>query len=175
MTFAEPQTAAELRQHYKAVRSRVWPSVAVKPVFIPPAIPAYFKTTREQERRFMAEAHGLIELVIKKRPEAEFLTSEQVFRTDAIFHACATVGRCTVTEIKSQRRFRQFVTARMVFYYLARKHTELSYPAIGRLVGHRDHSSVLHGIRTVEEALQDGREPYASFYIKALAILEGGE
>jgi chromosomal replication initiation ATPase DnaA len=43
--------------------------------------------------------------------------------------------------------------ARFFVYALARKYTTLSYAAIGRLVGGRDHSSALHGAARLREIL----------------------
>ena len=52
----------------------------------------------------------------------------------------------TPVDLISQRRGRTISTARQCLYYLARRHTLLSFPAIGRHL-HRDHTSVLTGER----------------------------
>jgi len=49
-------------------------------------------------------------------------------------------------------RRRPVVQARYAFAYVARTWwPDLSYPRIGRLLGGRDHSTVLHGLRQFEE------------------------
>ncbi len=51
----------------------------------------------------------------------------------------------------SPRRARHIVRARMVFYYVCKKNTSLSFPHIGQYAGNKDHSTVMHGVRTVED------------------------
>jgi hypothetical protein len=50
----------------------------------------------------------------------------------------------------SPRRARPIVRARMIYYALARRVTSKSLPAIGRMCGRRDHSTVLHGLGKVD-------------------------
>lgn len=57
----------------------------------------------------------------------------------------------SVVELRSQRRNKQIVRARMIFMALAKQLTSYSLPQIGRWVGGKDHSTVLHAIRTVAE------------------------
>lgn len=57
----------------------------------------------------------------------------------------------TMADLKSPRRSRPVVRARMIFIALAKMLTTQSLPQIGRAVGNRDHSTVLHAIRTVAE------------------------
>ena len=51
----------------------------------------------------------------------------------------------TVQDIQGQSRKRKIVYPRHMVCYLAKKHTNLSYPQIGKLLGGRDHSTVIHG------------------------------
>lgn len=52
-----------------------------------------------------------------------------------------------IDEIKSPRKQDHLVFARQVIFYLAKTLTMLSFPAIARQIGGRDHSTVLHGYR----------------------------
>ncbi len=56
----------------------------------------------------------------------------------------------TVEKLLSKWRHRQVAHPRMVAMYLAREHTEHSYPILGRLF-RRDHTTVLHGVRKVRK------------------------
>lgn len=57
-------------------------------------------------------------------------------------------------ELKSDARNRSLAKARFELYYRLRHEVDgLSYPRIGRLVGGRDHGSVIHGIRRHEESM----------------------
>ena len=50
-------------------------------------------------------------------------------------------------ELLSDRRSRYVAWPRQEVMYRAAKETRLSLPAIGRLLGGRDHTTILHGIR----------------------------
>ena len=52
--------------------------------------------------------------------------------------------------IESKGRKSRKVLPRHVAMYLARKHTKLSYPEIGRRFGGLDHSTILHAFHKIE-------------------------
>ncbi|MEN6302287.1 MAG: helix-turn-helix domain-containing protein [Armatimonadia bacterium] len=56
----------------------------------------------------------------------------------------------SITDLRSERRHAKSVRARQIYFFVARKLTPRSLPAIGREAGDRDHSTVLHGVRKVE-------------------------
>jgi chromosomal replication initiator protein len=58
-------------------------------------------------------------------------------------------------QLQSERRCREVLLPRQVGMYLARQLTELSLEEIGAYFGGRDHSTVLHSVRKVEQALID--------------------
>jgi chromosomal replication initiator protein len=53
-------------------------------------------------------------------------------------------------EMTSARRARKIARPRQVAMFFSRERTPHSLPNIGRMFGHRDHTTVLHAIRTVE-------------------------
>ena len=55
-----------------------------------------------------------------------------------------------VTEMFSARRARNIARPRQVAMYLAKTLTSLSYPEIGRRFGGRDHTTVMHAVRSIE-------------------------
>lgn len=57
----------------------------------------------------------------------------------------------TVEDIRSARRSHNIVLPRHIAMYLARLLTTRSMPEIGRQFGNRDHTTVLHGVRRMEE------------------------
>ena len=58
----------------------------------------------------------------------------------------------------SARRSRDIARPRQVAMYLAKNLTSLSYPEIGRQFGGRDHTTVMHAVKTVENlSKSDGR------------------
>lgn len=64
--------------------------------------------------------------------------------------ACEFYG-VTELEIMSRRRAPRVAIPRQVIYYLARHLTSMSYPEIGRRIGGKDHTTVLHGARQIEK------------------------
>ncbi len=69
---------------------------------------------------------------------------------DEIQRACAAHYRIDFAEMRSARRARAVARPRQVAMYLAKKLTPRSLPEIGRIFGGRDHSTVIHAIRTIE-------------------------
>lgn len=57
-------------------------------------------------------------------------------------------------EMVSDRRAREVARPRQISMYICSRLTPLSTPAIGRLHGGRDHTTVLHGIRQIEKLRQ---------------------
>jgi len=60
-----------------------------------------------------------------------------------------------MTDLKGSKRHRSVVVPRMIATYLARKHTHLSYPDIGRAFGGRDHSTAMHACQKIDWLLQN--------------------
>jgi len=62
-----------------------------------------------------------------------------------------------LSDLQSKRRHKSITMPRQVCMYLARKHTRFSLQEIGGYFGGRDHTTVMHSIRTVEQRV--GEEP----------------
>ena len=69
---------------------------------------------------------------------------------DEIQKACAAHFKIDPAEMRSKRRARAVARPRQVAMYLAKKMTPRSLPEIGRIFGGRDHSTVIHAVRTIE-------------------------
>lgn len=59
------------------------------------------------------------------------------------------------SDLLSNRRNRSIVRPRQIGMYLAKNLTSRSLPEIGRRFGNRDHTTVLHAIRKVEQLMSD--------------------
>lgn len=77
---------------------------------------------------------------------------------DEIQRACAAHYRIDTSEMRSQRRARAVARPRQVAMYLAKKLTPRSLPEIGRIFGGRDHSTVIHAVRTIEALRKDNAD-----------------
>jgi chromosomal replication initiator protein len=92
---------------------------------------------------------------------------------DEIQKVCAAHYRIDAAEMRSQRRARAVARPRQIAMYLAKKLTPRSLPEIGRIFGGRDHSTVIHAVKTIEAMRLDNPEMDAD--IRALQRqLEGG-
>lgn len=66
----------------------------------------------------------------------------------------------SVEDIIGASRRRPLVTARQVAMYVFREATELSYPAIAREFGGRDHTTVIHAVDKIGKLMAERRQIY---------------
>ena len=64
--------------------------------------------------------------------------------------ACSDLFAVSELDIRSQRRDASSVLARQWAMWAARRFTKHSLPTIGRCIGDRDHTTVIHAIRKIE-------------------------
>ncbi len=77
---------------------------------------------------------------------------------DDIQKACAAHYHIEHSEMRSKRRARAVARPRQIAMYLSKKMTPRSLPEIGRIFGGRDHSTVIHAVRTIEQLRQTNPE-----------------
>lgn len=75
-------------------------------------------------------------------------------KIEDILRACCKYFDLTRSQITAARRTAPVVYARQIAMYLCKFYTTKSYPEIGRRLGGRDHTTVLHGHRKVEAAIK---------------------
>ena len=66
----------------------------------------------------------------------------------------------TVEDIWGKSRRRPLVTARQIGMYVMRELTDLSYPAIAREFGGRDHTTVIHAVEKIGALMKERRQIY---------------
>lgn len=66
----------------------------------------------------------------------------------------------SIDEIQGQSRRRPLVTARQIGMYVMRELTDLSYPAIAREFGGRDHTTVIHAVDKIGDLMKERRQIY---------------
>ena len=76
--------------------------------------------------------------------------SSRQISIDAIQNRVASHYGVRVAEMFSPRRARNIARPRQVAMFLAKYLTSLSYPEFGRQFGGRDHTTVMHAVRTIE-------------------------
>lgn len=60
-----------------------------------------------------------------------------------------------LSDMTSSSRLKQVAFPRQIAMYLSKQLTSLSFPDIGRKFGGRDHTTVLHSVRKIEELMRD--------------------
>ncbi|WP_279111794.1 chromosomal replication initiator protein DnaA [Hoylesella timonensis] len=73
---------------------------------------------------------------------------------DEILEKVCNHFNVSVSAVNGRSRKQDLVTARQVSMYLAQKYTKMPASRIGKLVGGRDHSTVIHSCSRVEQRLQ---------------------
>ena len=92
----------------------------------------------------------LAERVIKRAVKID----DEPLTIDDILEKVGKHFNVTTQNINSRSRKRDFVIARQVSMYLAQKYTKMPASRIGKLVGGRDHSTVIHSCTQVEQRLK---------------------
>ena len=81
-------------------------------------------------------------------PEQKRITIQQ------IFDAVTKYYNVRLSDLQSKKRHKSIAFPRQVCMYLARRHTRYSLEEIGGYFGGRDHTTVLHAVRTVDEDIK---------------------
>ena len=100
-----------------------------------------------------------IDLELAKAALGETATPEQRRITiQQIFDAVTNYYNVRLSDLQSKRRYKSIAFPRQVCMFLARRHTRYSLEEIGGYFGGRDHTTVLHAVRTVEKDCKDDPE-----------------
>ena len=82
-------------------------------------------------------------------------------RTDEeLLAEIASILKFEVEALKGKSRQRPLVTARQIAMYVFREMTDLSYPAIARLFGGRDHTTVIHANEKIQRLMSERKQIY---------------
>ena len=98
-------------------------------------------------------AHSqLADLLTDSRPKAR--TDEELLAD------IAAILKFPVEDLKGRSRQRPLVTGRQIAMYVFRELTDLSYPAIARLFGGRDHTTVIHANEKIQRLMSERKQIY---------------
>ena len=64
----------------------------------------------------------------------------------------------SASDITSKRRNQEFVLPRQIVMYLCRQLTEVSLNNVGKILGKKDHTTVIHGVNKIEEDIKKNEE-----------------
>lgn len=103
--------------------------------------------------------HGVIDLELAKSALGDMVAPEQ--RRITIQQICDAVTKyynVRLSDLQGKRRHKSIAFPRQVCMFLARRHTRYSLEEIGGYFGGRDHTTVMHAVRTVDHDIKSDRE-----------------
>lgn len=74
---------------------------------------------------------------------------------DSIQKLVADHFKLKVADLKSEKRFKNFVIPRQIAIYLSRELTKASFPEIGEKFGGKDHSTVIYAVKKISSVMND--------------------
>jgi chromosomal replication initiator protein len=102
---------------------------------------------------------GVIDLELAKAALGEAATPEQRRVTiQNILDVVTKYYNVRLSDLQSKKRHKSIAFPRQVCMFLARRHTRYSLEEIGGYFGGRDHTTVLHAVRTVDGDVKNDRE-----------------
>lgn len=102
----------------------------------------------------MANAQMTLPLA-RQALEEHVRRAEPMLTAEQIETVVATFFGLTPAEMHTSRKTRTIALARSVAMYLTRKHTRLSYPEIARVMGNKNHSTVIQAVRRIQAVLKE--------------------
>ena len=88
----------------------------------------------------------------------DIYNSAKVITIDKIQNVTSNFFNITLSDMLSPRRSRPLARPRQVAMYLAKKLTSRSLPEIGRKFANRDHTTVIHAVKTIEKLTESNDE-----------------
>jgi chromosomal replication initiator protein len=110
--------------------------------------------TRLQAQHAFHRKPITVEFAQRTMPEL-FASNKPDVTVPQIIQAVAKLHNIRSADITGTKRTRTLTRPRQIAMFLARTHTSLSFPELGREFGGRDHSTIQHGFRKVERELAD--------------------
>lgn len=125
-------------------------------------------TERNRELRMAALANAALERrrqwreswrrMVMMAIDEQIQAARTTLSAKAILLEVSRWSGISVLDLTSDRRAKPIVNARHCYFWRARNETARSLPYIGKLAGGRDHTTVLHGIRRFQSALDAGEQ-----------------
>ena len=84
--------------------------------------------------------------------------NKKSINVESIQNIVAVYFNLSIQEMLSPRRSRSLARPRQIAMYLAKKYTTNSLPDIGRKFSNRDHTTVIHAVKKIEELMKNDNE-----------------
>ena len=96
----------------------------------------------------------------------------KIVTVDKIQNVVSNYFNISLTDMLSQRRSRPLARPRQIAMYLAKRLTTRSLPEIGRRFANRDHTTVIHAVKTITKLSEKDEEMKKSCSDKKSLIRE---
>ena len=94
-----------------------------------------------------------------KRILKDFINdNKKSINVESIQNIVAVYFNLNIQEMLSPRRSRSLARPRQIAMYLAKKYTTNSLPEIGRKFSNRDHTTVIHAVKKIDELIKNDNE-----------------
>ena len=116
--------------------------------------------------------HSIGHFILEQNPNMKvlYVTSESF--TNEVIESIRSGNATAMTKLREKYRTvdvlmiddiqfiigKEFVQPRQVVMYLCRKLTDTSYVNIGKLLGKKDHTTIIHGVNKIEDELKNNDE-----------------
>ena len=102
---------------------------------------------------------GVIDMELAKQALGEGdVSREKRVTIQQILDAVIKYYNLKLSDLQSKKRNQSIAFPRQICMYLARKHTRYSLEEIGGYFGGRDHTTILHGVRTIDRQMKNDRD-----------------
>lgn len=98
----------------------------------------------------------------------------QHYEVPIIVRACCQVMRTQPWQLNGATRKRHVIMARFMAYKLIKQHHKYTLKQLAAVFGMPDHSTVINGLKTINNLLQTDKETYAK-YIRVVEKLRKGD
>jgi hypothetical protein len=155
------------RRAYADVKKRLWgqPPVAVRPAPKPASEPPKPKWVVPPilDDEYVA-------MMTPREPRPIDATGFPPTIENIKRHVCYQTG-VSKADMESQRRLAKFSRARQIVMYFARRLTKHPFAIIGQRLGGRDHTTVLHGVRLIEQKIKT--DPLLAYDVAHIEVALG--
>lgn len=95
-----------------------------------------------------------MDIAIQALADSELEARRAEISSDKVLDAVTAHFKVKLTDLRGRGRRKEIVLPRQVAMYLIREETGASLVEIGRELGGRDHTTIMHGISKIEEAVE---------------------
>ena len=99
-----------------------------------------------------------ITLELAEQALKDTIETQHEITPQLIMEVVAQHFNITVSDILYKKKNKEIANPRQICMYLCRKYTDYSLQALGKVMGNRDHSTILHGHEKIQTLISAGKD-----------------